>query len=163
MPQGSKRPIVLHTFPRYDEYRGAKLLRVDLPLPAKVTDFAVAAARIDPNDFELLTDLIFSASVWRRQTSVGGSMANIDFAIRLPTTQELAYVQVKSRSDSQTLNDVIRNLDAGGAFDRLFFVYHTGELQTDDERVVLIGPKELAEQIIDAGMINWLVQRAKPH
>ncbi len=90
-------------------------------------------------------------------------MANIDFAIRLPTTQELAYVQVKSRSDSQTLNDVIRNLDAGGAFDRLFFVYHTGELQTDDERVVLIGPKELAEQIIDAGMINWLVQRAKPH
>jgi hypothetical protein len=41
----------------------------------------------------------------------------------------------------------------------MFYVFHSGEAQTDDERVTVIGPKKLAELIVDAGLVNWLIRK----
>src|SRR5438876_1126798 len=43
---------------------------------------------------------------------------------------------------------------------RLFFVYHTGRVsKLDHERVILIGPSELAPLVVDAGLLSWLIEK----
>jgi hypothetical protein len=41
----------------------------------------------------------------------------------------------------------------------MFYVYHSGEAETDDGRVKVIGPDKLAEMVIDAGLVNWLIRK----
>jgi hypothetical protein len=38
-------------------------------------------------------------------------------------------------------------------------VFHSGEAQTDDERVTVIGPQGLADLVVDAGLVSWLIQK----
>jgi hypothetical protein len=42
----------------------------------------------------------------------------------------------------------------------MFFAYHTGQVTTDDSRVVLLGPEELSERVITAGLADWLIDRS---
>jgi hypothetical protein len=41
----------------------------------------------------------------------------------------------------------------------MFFVFHSGEVETDDERVTVIGPEKLAELVADAGLVGWLIRK----
>jgi len=41
----------------------------------------------------------------------------------------------------------------------MFYVYHTGEAKTDDERVTVINAEELAALVVDAGLVDWLVNK----
>jgi len=41
----------------------------------------------------------------------------------------------------------------------MFFAYHSGEAQSDDERVTVIGPEKLAEMAVEAGLANWLFRK----
>jgi hypothetical protein len=41
----------------------------------------------------------------------------------------------------------------------MFFVVHSGEAQTDDERVTLIGPEKLSEIVVNAGLVDWLIRK----
>jgi len=41
----------------------------------------------------------------------------------------------------------------------MFFVYHSGRAETDDERVVLIGPDKLADMVLDAELVDWLIRK----
>ena len=55
-------------------------------------------------------------------------------------------------------------LDEIGLYKRMFFVYHSGEdasggIETEDERVIVIGPEKLAEMVIDAGLVTWLTRK----
>ncbi len=51
-----------------------------------------------PQDFEILVDLVFYTSGWRRQGVVGKTQKDIDLSLLLPSTGERACVQVKSRT-----------------------------------------------------------------
>jgi hypothetical protein len=53
---------------------------------------------LNPKDFELLVDLVFSKSGWQRINSVGGTQKDIDIEMVLPTTGDKAFVQVKSKT-----------------------------------------------------------------
>jgi hypothetical protein len=66
---------------------------------------------------------------------------------------------VKSRTDDGQLADYIQRLDELGPYDRMFYVYHSGKAATDDDRVTMIGPEKLAALVIDAGLVNWLIQK----
>jgi hypothetical protein len=66
-------------------------------------------------------------------------------------------VQVKSKTTSGELEVYIRRFDESGLFKRLFYVYHSGDAHTDDERVTVIGPEKLPELIEEAGLIGWLI------
>jgi hypothetical protein len=68
-------------------------------------------------------------------------------------------VQVKSKTTSAELAEYVRKLKDEGPYERMFYVYHSGEAETDDERVNIMGPKELAELVVDAGLVNWLIRK----
>jgi hypothetical protein len=39
----------------------------------------------------------------------------------------------------------------------MFYVFHSGEAETDDERVTVIGPQEFAELVVNAGLADWVM------
>ena len=59
-------------------------------------------------------------------------------------------MQVKSKTTSADLAEYVKRLDELELYDRMFFVYHSGEAETDDQRVKVIGPNQLADLVIDA-------------
>lgn len=85
-------------------------------------------------DFELLVDLIFSASGWRRVGVVGGSQETVDIELVLPSTGDRAFVQIKSATTQNELDDYLRRFekrDEGRMFFRLShgYRYARGERQ----------------------------------
>jgi len=115
--------------------------------------------KLGPQDFETLVDLVFSTSGWRRQGPVGKTQKTLDFSLMLPSTGESAFVQVKSKTSSAELADYVAKLDTLGAYNKMFYVYHSGEAHTTDVRVKVIGPELLKELVFDAGLTNWLINK----
>jgi hypothetical protein len=150
-----------------DEYvvrriNGHKLPVVEnalLALDAMKTSVLALMKLLGPRDFETLIDLVFAASGWRRLGIVGKTQKTLDLDLLLPSTGERAFVQVKSRTTDHELAEYVERLDDLGPYDRMFFVYHSGEAQTDDERVTVIGPEKAAELVLDAGLIDWLIRK----
>jgi hypothetical protein len=114
---------------------------------------------LGPRDFETLVDLVFSTSGWRRQGVVGKTQKTLDLDLVLPSTGERAFVQVKSKTTSAELAEYVGKLENLGPYDRMFYVFHSGEADTDDDRVSVIGPDKLAELVVDAGLMNWLIRK----
>lgn len=112
-------------------------------------------------DFELLVDLVFSSSGWRRLSQVGRTQKTIDLELLLPSTAERAFVQVKSQATRASLDDYVGRLAEAEAYDRMFFVWHTGNIPEDEgpEGVILLGPKRLARMVLDAGLSSWLREK----
>ena len=86
----------------------------------------------------------------------GGETLDLDLV--LPSTGERAFVQVKSKTTSQELTDYVATLE-DSSFDRMFYVFHSGEATTGDERVSVIGPESLADLVMDAGLVAWLIRK----
>lgn len=112
-------------------------------------------------DFELLVDLVFTQSGWRRIGQSGGTQKTVDMELELPSTGERAFVQVKSETGQTQLDDYLERF-AGRDEGRMFYVYHSSkdELHTDNPDASLIGPKRLSEMILDAGLFGWLLKKA---
>lgn len=109
-------------------------------------------------DFELLVDLIFSTSGWRRTGIVGRTQKTVDLELELPTTGERAFVQVKSDASLTSLREYEECFRNGSAYTRMFFIWHSGSL-TENEKfsdITLIGPNKLAKLILDSGLSRWL-------
>jgi len=113
-------------------------------------------------DFECLVELVFSASGWRRVSSVGKTQKTIDLDMTLPTTGERAFVQIKSQTNDRQLNDYISALTDSGTYSRMFFVWHTGKVNEGNvpDGVTLIGPRRLAKMVVDAGLSSWVRDKA---
>jgi hypothetical protein len=58
-------------------------------------------------DFEMLVDLVFANSGWRRVGQVGKSQKSVDIELMLPTTGERASVQIKSAATKQDLAEYL--------------------------------------------------------
>ncbi len=113
--------------------------------------------RLEPRDFELLVDLVFTTSGWRRVGIVGKTQKTLD--LTLPSTGERAFVQVKAKTTSQELAEDVAAIE-DSPFNRMFYVFHSGEAATGDERVTVIGPEQLADLVMDAGLVGWLIRKA---
>lgn len=115
---------------------------------------------LGPRDFELLVDLVFTTSGWRQLGVVGKTQKTLDLDLVLPSTDERAFVQVKAKTDSHELATYIAKFEDGD-WDRMFFVFHSGEPKAvvDDPRVTVIGPEKLAELVVNAGLVGWLIQK----
>jgi len=116
---------------------------------------------LTPKDFELLVDLVFSTSGWRRVGVVGKTQDTYDIDLILPSTGERAFVQVKSKTTSKELGEYVMKLgDRADLYNRMFYVYHSGEPSIpNDQRVTLIGPEKLSEMVVDAGLAGWLIEK----
>ena len=112
-------------------------------------------------DFELLVDLIFSNSGWRRIGVLGRTQKTVDIELLLPTTGERAFVQVKSTASDAQLSDYSELFRSSSAYDRMFFVWHTGRVSTESDSagVTLVGPDRLSRMVVDAGLTSWLREK----
>ncbi|KNC91237.1 hypothetical protein [Trabulsiella odontotermitis] len=109
-------------------------------------------------DFELLIDLIFSTSGWRRTSIVGKTQKTLDLELELPTTGEKAFVQIKSYANAGTLSEYEKRFRETTAYKRMFFIWHSGPLSESIKAdcITLIGPDKLAGLILDSGLTRWL-------
>jgi hypothetical protein len=115
-------------------------------------------------DFEVMVDLIFAASGWRRAGAVGGSsQADTDLILEQAATGERAFVQVKSKASPVVLADYLERFRASG-MDRMFFTVHSPSsalaLPADAAGVHLWQGEEVAAQAVKAGLLDWLIDKA---
>ena len=111
-------------------------------------------------DFELLVELVFSQSGWRRTNETGGTQETVDIELELPSTGERAFVQVKSRTDQAQLQNYVARFN-GRPESRMFYVYHTARtpLAATGGGVILVGPERLAEMVLESGLFYWLLKK----
>lgn len=114
-------------------------------------------------DLEILADLIFRQSGWRRISMVGGKMKYIDLELEDPITKDLYQVQVKASAGKQEFEEYTEQF-TGLGYKKLFFVVFNPDssllkLQSCSENVELLTGQVLAELIIDLGLLNWVTQK----
>ena len=114
---------------------------------------------LQPDDFELLVDLLFTQSGWRRVGILGRTQKTLDLDLVLPSTGERAMVQVKSRTSSHELAEYVAQLDVDGPHKRLFYAFHSGEVFTADPRVSVLGPDRVTDMTLDAGLMRWVMEK----
>jgi hypothetical protein len=115
-------------------------------------------------EFETLVDLIFSRNGWRRTSVLGKNQADVDLVLDHPATGETAWVQVKSGTRQAELDDYLDRFRRDGSCERFYFVCHSpsGQLRLPDEpRLHLWAGETLADQAIDAGLFDWLIDRTR--
>jgi hypothetical protein len=142
---------------------GQKTPQVERAVAARkeMVDVSVGLMQLlGPRDFELLVDLVFTSSGWRRVGAVGKTQKTLDLDLILPSTGEKAFVQVKSTTNSKQLASYIEKLDDFDSYSRMFYVFHTGNVaDPGDDRVSILGPAELAELVVESGLVGWLIQK----
>lgn len=78
----------------------------------------------------------------------------------LPSTGERAFIQVKSSAGKRDLKDYLERFKDAKAYDRMFFVWHSGAVgESEKSDVILIGPDRLARMVFDAGLTSWLREK----
>lgn len=156
------------------EAQGYLLRRINAVVEPHVAEAEAARTRLiacarqlietlDWRDFELLVDLIFAGSGWRRASGVGGSdQADTDLILEHPTTGETGFVQVKSKATPAVLADYVERFRTSG-YSKMFFLCHTpvGKLASEVPGVHVWLGERLAEQVVRAGLFDWLVEKAR--
>lgn len=112
-------------------------------------------------DFEVLADLITTASGWRRNNQRGGVEKTIDLDLELPLTGETAFAQIKAKSKQAELDSYVEQAAEREGV-KMFFIHNSPhELSTDAPNVYVIGRDRLAELIVKLGFVEWLVDKAR--
>lgn len=116
------------------------------------------------HDFELLIDLIFSRSGWQRISVLGKTEKDIDLDIFSPTTQKRAFVQVKSKTTASQIEDYYNTYRQYSQYDEMYFIYHsmsgtTSSMILNDRAVHLWDLPQVANLVIHAGVIDWLITK----
>lgn len=139
--------------------RASEVEAAEVALTAMQATTLAVIRSLQPNDFELLVDLIFTQSGWRRVGILGRTQKTLDLDIILPSTGERAMVQVKSTTNSRELAEYISQLEPDGPHQRLFYAFHSGEAHTLDPRVSVLGPERIAAMTLDAGLMRWVMEK----
>lgn len=147
--------------------RGVEEPAVQTALAAQAQLVRAASALIeglDWRDFELMTDLIFAQSGWRRVSAVGGSgQADSDLILEQAATGERAMVQVKSSADQSVVADYV-NRFKGGGWSKGFLVCHSPKSSVRDPKVpafhLWLGDV-LADKAMGAGLMPWLIEKSR--
>lgn len=118
--------------------------------------------RLHEKDFELLVDLILARTGWSRVARLGGTTEGSDIEAENAATNELAFVQIKSRAGQATLNDYVRRFHNRPSYDRMIFAVHTPEgaiTPPDGGKVHLWIGERLAELVVRLGLGDWVALR----
>jgi hypothetical protein len=111
-------------------------------------------------DFELLVELVFSSSGWRRLGVVGGTQKTVDMELLLPTTNERAFVQVKAKASQAEFESEYRSAFSDMKHvSRMFYIYHSGSITSNDPSITLIDQNRLSQMVMDTGLVSWLIER----
>ncbi len=148
-----------------DEFSAARR-DLDSSLAGLSRSVAAAIQHLHWKDFELLVDLLFRQSGWRRVGLAGETVKDVDLVLECPMTSALYAVQVKSRANFATALRY-KKIAARESFEDFFFAVHTPsddlekrwvELSGDDG-FTLLGPRELSPRVVQAGLAGWVRDR----
>ena len=115
-------------------------------------------------DFELLVDLIFRQSGWRRVSHAGDTIKDVDLVLECPMTQRKYAVQVKASASLSVARDY-QTIAREAGFERFYFavhspakdlVDHAAEFDSDDG-FDLLDASKLAVRVVDGGLTSWLI------
>lgn len=116
-------------------------------------------------DFELLTDLIFSYAGWKRIETRGKKQKCIDLVLESPVTGKKAFVQVKSISDLSTFKKYVHQFKNMNQYDEMYFVVHSTKKDLGgydgDDREKIINVDKIAELSINAGLADWIISKSR--
>lgn len=115
-------------------------------------------------DFELLIDLIFAKSGWQRISVLGKTEKDIDLDIFSPVTQKRAFVQVKSSTNVNEINEYYESFIKHEQYNEAYLVFHTlqgraMDIKISDDRVHIWDLSRISELVIHAGLIDWLITK----
>lgn len=120
-----------------------------------------AIKSLQPKDFELLVEIVFSRS-WRRIGQMGGVEKFIDIVYEDPLNPERRIaVQVKSETTANQIAQYCKD-EQLGLYEKLFFVFHSPERSEmlagydTPEKLELIDGGRLASLVVDSGLVHWL-------
>lgn len=121
---------------------------------------------LQPSEFEVLVDLIFANSGWKRDGELGGNIKFVDVTLKLPSTDETAGVQVKSETNDKEFQEYLDKDYRNQNFDKFFYVYHTGTVSEkiipeEEKNVHVWDVDKVASRAIDAGLSQWIIDRAR--
>jgi hypothetical protein len=116
--------------------------------------------RLSWQDFEQLIDLILTRTGWARVSTLGKTLKGIDLEVENRTTDEIAFVQVKSAAPQKVLNDYVEQFtNQRDRYTRMIFAVHSpsGELKAPaDLPVQLWKCDRVAELAVYAGLGEWV-------
>lgn len=119
--------------------------------------------RLGPKDFELLIDLILSRTGWARLGRVGGPTEGIDIEVENVSSDEIAFVQVKSAATQAILDHYVTVFNGQrDRYHRMIFAVHTpkGTLTAPIGQFVSIWTgKEIARRVVKLGLGDWVATR----
>jgi hypothetical protein len=155
---------------KHADYLLRRIRGVRNPLHVQATEHATKLReaglhmirQLDWRDFEILVDLIFARGGWQRTTVLGKDQIDVDLVLSQPLLGETAWVQIKSTASQAGLNDYLGRFQRDGSCERFFFVCHSaaGPLTLPAQPGLhLWTGGRLSEAAIDAGLLNWLIER----
>lgn len=120
-------------------------------------------ARLGDRDFEILIDLILSRTGWARIAKLGGVTEGVDVEVENVSTDEIAFVQVKSAANQSVLDDYVSRFNARrDRYHRMIFAVHTpaGTLkEPSDQPVAIWSGKGIARRVVKLGLGDWVANR----
>ena len=116
-------------------------------------------------EFELLADLIFRQAGWQRLGVLGKSQKDIDLDLLSPIDNERYKVQVKSVAGLHEYQSFINLASQNQEFARYYFVVHKPDVnllkEVKNPFVRLWLPGDIARLVVDYGLVDWLIAKAK--
>jgi len=120
--------------------------------------------RLHWKDFELLIDLVFTRTGWSRISVLGGTQKDIDMEVQNLTTDEIAFVQVKSSAGQAELDYYVDQFRAqSDRYARMIFAVHHAPRgltpPADDRRVQVWTGEQIARLVVRLGLGEWVESR----
>ena len=120
---------------------------------------------LTPSDFELLVELIFSNSGWRKNSQTGGNQKTTDLDLYNPITNNQIWVQVKSSTNPAQFNEYVeKHFSDRTSFETMYYVYHTGSIGENsfkDSQIAVWDIEIIAKQVVANGLVDWVLNKAK--
>jgi hypothetical protein len=124
---------------------------------------AKLVARLGDKDFEVLVDLILSRTGWSRLAKLGGVTEGTDVEVENATSDEIAFVQVKSSATQAVLDDYVSRFNQQrDRYKRMIFAVHSpkgGLTPPDGQPVQIWTGKRIADLVVRLGLGDWVASR----
>lgn len=122
-----------------------------------------AIKTLQPKDFELLVEILFSRT-WRRIGRAGGSLRFVDITFEDPMYPDKCIaVQVKSATSLQEVKRYLSEADTA-RYSQFYIVYHTllrdlSLEELSEDNLILIDCDRLSDLVVDSGLTHWLIEK----
>ena len=119
--------------------------------------------RLHDRDFELLVDLILARTGWVRVAKLGGVTEGTDIEAENVATNEIAFVQVKSKAGQRVLDDYVERFQARREnYHRMIFAVHSPDGRVTPptgEPVQVWNGDRIAQLAVQLGLGEWIANR----